>query len=627
MLIDVTDPESIKLFLKSCSTMPGIYQMLADTEEILYVGKAKNLAKRLSSYFNKSNQSPKVAALVKQIRQIQTTITNSEAEALILECNLIKQLKPKYNILLRDDKSYPYICLSRHKYPRLFLYRGKKLKDALSYGPYPNAYAAKQTIRLLQQVFKLRVCTDSYFKNRTRACLLYQINRCSAPCVETINESDYNKSLVDSKMFLDGKSTELITVLANKMEIASEKTDYEQAAVIRDQIQKLQQVTEQQHVEVSGDLNKDYQKDIDIIAFKSLSGYLAIAILRFRSGSLSGSNEYTEKVGLDLNLLECSDDTEDLLISSLSQYYLNFCDRTKKLPVEIVTNYNFASNSVDLLSQIVEYDNLKVISYPRSIKKKWLDLALKNADELLQKKAKTKAIYTNKFKELTDELGLDKIPNSIECFDVSHTFGKQTIASCVIFDHNGPDKQSYRKYNISHKANGDDLYALGEALSRRYKKIVDTNVDKLPDCILIDGGKNQLNVAKKVISELAINKNIALYSITKGEGRRAIFDRIISSKDMQDVSLKDKSAAKILLQELRDEAHRFAITGHRAKRSKDQLHSSLEDIPGIGAKRRKNLLTYLGGWQQIKEASIDKLATVPGISKNMAEMIYDYLHR
>lgn len=624
MLIDVNNPANIKNFLATCSKQPGIYKMLDESSEILYVGKAKNLAKRLASYFNKSNQSPKVAALVSQIHSISTIVTNTEAEALILECNLIKQHRPKYNILLRDDKSYPYICLSKHDFARIYIYRGKKPRDAICFGPYPNVYAAKQTVRLLQQVFLLRTCTDNYFNNRVRPCLLYQINRCSAPCVKQISTQQYAVTVKDAELFLEGRSNELIKKFVHSMELASEALDFEQAALIRDQIQKLTDVASQQYVE---DSSKNNQKPIDVIGINTSGGLISVVILKFRNGRLIGSNEYLIKAPLWFKEQDSNADTEEAILSVLSQYYLDFAE---SIPSEIVINQKLVESSKSLLLELVNNklnSTVQLLYKPRGAKSKWLNLAVKNAEELLAKKQKHNEVYTKKFSVLTKALSFKDDINSIECFDVSHTFGKQTIASCVVFNRSGPDKQNYRRYNIDKNINGDDVAALTEALTRRYKKLLNNNqLDMFPDLILIDGGRAQVNAAKKVFLGLGI-QNQEIYGITKGEGRRAINDRIISGIDLEDVNLPAKSIAKELLQHIRDEAHRFAIIGHRAKREKEQLHSVLEDIPGVGPKRKKSLLTYLGGMQQIKQASLEQIAKVPGISQEMAKEIYNFLHK
>jgi excinuclease ABC subunit C len=621
MIIDVNDPTSIKDFLDTCSKEPGIYKMLSNTDEVLYVGKAKNLAKRLANYFVKINKSPKVTALVKQICSISTTITNTEAEALILECNLIKQYRPKYNVLLRDDKSYPYICVSKHVYSRLYIHRGKKPDNAVCFGPYPNVYAAKQTIRLLQQVFLIRTCTDNYFNNRTRPCLLYQIKRCSAPCVDYIKPPDYGISIADVKLFLDGKSKELIKNFISKMEEASIQQNYELAASIRDQIKKLQEVAEQQYVEID---TKDSQKPIDVIGIESAQGLLAIVILKFRNGRLLGSHEFLNKIPLWSQDEDEKTVLDDVVLSILSQYYLDFTDN---MPQEIILNYNI---NKFLLTELIssKYSSaVKLLYNPKGAKNKWLALALKNVHEILTKKQNSNNIYANQFHELKQVLNLSDIPNSIECFDVSHTFGEQTIASCIVFEQSGAQKSAYRRYNISQAIKGDDIAAMKEVLLRRYKKLVDNNsIDKLPSIVLIDGGKAQINAAKQIFMDLGI-ENQLIYGITKGEGRLAINDRIISSVTMQEVIMPSKSEARRLLQQMRDEAHRFALMGHRAKRDKEQMHSILEDIPGVGAKRRKKLLACLGGIQEIKQVSMEQLANVPGISKQLAEVIYNYLHK
>lgn len=635
MSIDVHDPASVKSFLKTCSMQPGIYQMYSDNSEILYIGKAKNLAKRLASYFNKKKQSPKVASLVEQIHEITTIVTNTESEALILECNLIKQHKPKYNILLRDDKSYPYICLSKHDFPRLFLYRGRKQPDAISFGPYPNVYSAKQTIRLLQQVFMLRTCTDNYYNNRTRPCLLYQIKRCTGPCVELINRDEYSLNLENAKLFLEGKSSELISKFAIEMEKSSEKLDFEQAAFYRDQIQKLQNIHEQQYVEAGADNQKSLNKNIDVIAWLSSGDKSVLVILKFRLGKLVGSHEFINTEDRIFEAYDYSDKTltenkelfDDALISILSQYYLNYSDLA---PDEIIFNCGLSDNSLQLLKNIINTDSLIINTSPRAYKNKWLKLALKNAEEILDRRLNKSSRYIEQFKELKTILQLTDPINKIECVDVSHTFGKQTIASCVVFDQSGPRKEYYRRYNVDH-TKGDDIAAMKQVLSRRFTKLKQKIeqgelTDILPDILLIDGGRGQVNAAKQVFMDLNL-QNVIIYGITKGEGRRAINDRIIAADSLMDVPIPSKSPAMMLLQSLRDEAHRFAIVGHRKKRDKEQGRSVLDDIPGVGPKRRKNILMHLGGWQQLKSATVEQLAAIPGVSRNLAQKIHDFINR
>lgn len=623
MSLDVNDSDSIKSFLKSCSEYPGIYKMFGVNDVLLYVGKAKNLKKRLSTYFNKNNQSAKVLSLVQQISYIETVITNTEAEALVLECNLIKENKPKYNILLRDDKSYPYICFSDHEFPRLFLYRGRKKPAGYCYGPYPNVLSAKETIRLLQSVFKIRTCTDNYYNNRTRPCLLYQIEKCTAPCVAEISKADYNLSYHYAKMFVEGKNKELIDIYVAKMQAASDNMDFEQAALVRDQIKKLQKIREDQVVEADVSVNKSINKAIDVIAWQKTKDYSVLVVLKFRQGKLIGSHEYISKINLDLS----EENDQDDFVSVLSQYYINFA---ADKPDEVVINTKLTTNESNLLFDAIN-NKFKINYHPRGIKDKWLSLSLKNAEALLEKKTNINLKYLQQFESLAEMLNLDKMPNLIECIDVSHTFGKQTVASCVVFNHAGPKKNSYRRYNID-GTNGNDIAAIKQALTRRYKKILD-NMDKkgefsdyiLPDILLIDGGKQQVNITKQVFADLNID-SVKIYGITKGEGRRSSNDRIICADSLVDVQIPIKSLAMHLLQSLRDEAHRFAIVGHRKKREQEQAHSLLQDVPGVGAKRRKALLSHFGGWQEVKLATIDKLAEVPGISKELAQKIHDYLH-
>lgn len=661
MKIDVNNNINIKNFLKACSKHPGVYQMYSDNNELLYIGKAKNLSKRLSSYFPKNLEqlSPKVASLVRQIVEIKITVTNTEAEALILECNLIKLNKPKYNILLRDDKSYPYICLSKHVFPRVFLFRSKnnlvnnKEAKNIYFGPYPNSYAAKATIKLLEQVFLIRSCTDSYFNNRTRACLLYQINRCSAPCVNYISKSKYLDNINFAKLFLSGQKQDLIGKLVSNMQFCSDKQDYEAAATLRDKISKLQEVFTKQYISIS---SQAYTKAIDVISivFNDNFNSFALVIMQYRDGNLIGTKEFYNKNKLDQQLeFKNIKYFEELIISIIGQFYINLLDieHSNKNISEIIINFSLSLENKKILTEIIN-KKLKINSKDsiknNQIKTKWLDLAIKNAEELLVSKSKIDRDISDNIINITNivkqfellriKLNLAEL-NKIECIDVSHTFGKQTIASCVVFDNKlGSDKKSYRRYNINNQNKIDDIGAIREVLLRRYKKILDAKLDdkldikleNMPNLILIDGGRAQVNITKKVMKELNIDlkaNNIVILGITKGEGRRASNDRILDSESMEFINFEYNSPELYLLQQIRDEAHRFAIIGHRAKRSKEHLHSVLEDIPGIGNKRRKLLLTHMGGLQGLLKATLEQIEKIPGIGKMQARVIYDNLNQ
>jgi excinuclease ABC subunit C len=597
-------------FLKAVTQQPGVYQMYGADGAILYTGKAKNLKNRLSSYFRQQGLSVKTAALVAKIGSIQVTVTNTEAEALLLEHNLIKQQRPPYNILLRDDKSYPYIYLStQHQYPRLTVHRGAKKKEGRYFGPYPSAGAVRESLSFLQKVFKVRQCEDSFFKNRSRPCLQHQINRCNAPCVSLVSEKNYAEDVRHTEMFLEGKNKTLITELADTMETAAAKLEFEQATLYRDQIQSLQHVQASQYID--GEFG-----DIDIAACIYKAGAVCVHVLFVRGGRVLGSKSYFPKIYLD--------ETEPQILEAfLSQYYL--LNTVRDIPKEIVINHDLEDSTV-LKAALEEKSGRKIAisSQVRSHRAQWLKLAIEAAGQNLTGHLADKQSIRQRFEALQDILELTELPQRLECFDISHSSGEATVASCVVFDGNGPLKSDYRRFNIEDIQAGDDYAAMRQALSRRYTRIK-SGEGVLPDILFIDGGKGQVTQAVEVLKELQV-VDVLIVGVAKGTTRKAGFETLHRADTGQEFVLPSDSSALHLVQHIRDESHRFAITGHKQRRDKKRRESPLESIPGVGPKRRRELLRHFGGWQEVAAASTDDLAKLPGISEKVANDIYAALH-
>jgi excinuclease ABC subunit C len=597
-------------FLKSVTAKPGIYQMYDDAGNILYTGKAKNLKKRLASYFRSQGLAVKTRALVAKIATIEVTVTRTETEALLLEHNLIKQQRPPYNILLRDDKSYPYIYLSlQHQFPRLSIHRGAKKPQGRYFGPYPSVGAVKESLNFLQKVFKVRQCEDSFYNNRSRPCLQHQINRCSAPCVNSVTPDDYAASVRHTMMFLEGKNKSLIKELADTMEAAAKNLAFEIAADCRDKIQFLQQLQASQYIDgESGDL--------DIAACEHRAGVVCIQVLFVRGGRVLGSKSYFPKIYLD-------EDEPQILEAFLSQYYL--VDGAREIPAEIVVSHPLESSSA-LAEALAEKMGRKTLinSQVRSHRAKWLSLARETAKQNLSGHLANKQTIQQRYEALQDALKLPELPQRLECFDISHSSGEATVASCVVFDANGPLKSDYRRFNIEGITAGDDYAAMQQALSRRYTRIK-SGESQLPDILFIDGGKGQVKQALAVLEELQINE-LLVVGVAKGTTRKAGFEVLYRADSGEEFVLPADSAGLHLVQHIRDESHRFAITGHKQRRDKKRRESPLEGIPGVGPKRRRELLRHFGGWQEVSSASIDDLATIPGISEKLAKDIYAALH-
>ena len=587
-------------------TLPGVYRMLNAAGEVLYVGKARDLKKRVSSYFQKTDLSPRIRLMVSQIAGVETTVTRSESEALLLENNLIKALAPRYNILFRDDKSYPYLTLSVHRFPRLGFYRGAPDKKAQYFGPFPNSYAVRDSIQILQKIFRLRTCEDSVFNNRSRPCLLHQIKRCTAPCVNLITEAEYSNDVRNAALFLAGKETEVLDTLKANMQTAAEKMDYEEAAFYRDQIQSLSKVREKQFVETSGG-----QLNADVVGCVSNNGLLCVNLVMIRGGRHLGDKSFFPQNAEDY-------DAAAALEAFLAQHYLN-----REIPPLIIVGEKIDTETLQATFSEQAGRKVHINDNPASDRRVWLNMATQNAGLALEQRLNQKATQETRLHALQEALGLESTAQRIECFDISHTMGEATIASCVVYDHNAMQNSEYRRFNISGITPGDDFAAMRQALTRRYQKIA-AGEGKVPDLILIDGGKGQLGIAVEVMQEVGLT-DIPLVGVAKGEARKPGLEQLIFT-DRSAIQLPKDHAGLHLIQQIRDEAHRFAITGHRMKRGKARTHSTLEDIGGIGAKRRQKLLASFGGLRGIMAASVDDLAQVEGISRNLAEKIYKELH-
>ncbi len=596
-------------FLKTVTEQPGIYQMYASSGDILYIGKAKNLKKRLSSYFRKQGLEPKTRSLVQRIATIHVTVTNTEAEALLLEHNLIKEQRPPYNILLRDDKSFPYVYLSGHEYPRLSIHRGAKKGSGRYFGPYPSAGAVRESLSFLQKVFKVRQCEDSFYNNRSRPCLQYQINRCSAPCVHKVEKTEYEEAVRHTTMFLEGKNKSLIKELADQMEEASVSLEFEKAAEYRDQIQSLQQVQASQYIEGENG-------DIDIIACDYRAGVCCMQVLFVRNGRVLGSKSYFPKVHLD-------EHEQEIIEVFISQYYL--IDSARELPREIAVSYQ-PSNSDTLQQALSDRAGRKtsINAKVRANRAKWLKLAIETAKQNLNSHLANKQTIRQRFESLQDALKLPELPQRLECFDISHSSGELTVASCVVFDSNGPLKSDYRRFNITDITPGDDYAAMKQALQRRYTRIK-TGEGAIPDILFIDGGKGQVRQAIEVLEELQMD-DLLVVGVAKGTTRKAGFEVLFRADTGEEFVLPSDTAGLHLVQHIRDESHRFAITGHKQRRDKKRRESRLEGIPGVGPKRRRELLRHFGGLQEICAASVEDLANIPGISEKLALDIYAALH-
>ena len=604
-LIDA--PEKLRDRLKVLSTGPGVYRMLDSKGETLYVGKAKNLKNRVSSYFRREVDSVKTAALVELVCDIAITLTGSESEALVLEYNLIQQYLPRFNILLRDDKSYPHVFMSADKFPRLAIHRGPRKEKGRYFGPYPSAGAVRQSLYLLQKLFKVRQCENSFFANRSRPCLQYQIERCKAPCVGYVSEQEYADDVRLTAMFYEGRNQAVIDELAKQMEQASEKLEFEQAAQKRDQIAMLRKVLDRQRVSADGG-------DVDVVAGVIEKGMACVYVLHVRDGRVSGSHA-------ELPPLPEGSEFNELIDAFLTQFYL----AEREIPREIIHNGSDETSEAlaELLSERTQRKT-RVATQVRGDRLAWLNMAKRNAENSIASRFAQQAEAQKRGEQLRELFALDVVPTRFECFDISHTMGESTVASCVVFDLAGPRKSDYRRFNIEGITPGDDYAAMYQALSRRYARLK-KGEGVLPDLLFIDGGPGQLRQAQQILEEMQIDTVLAI-GIAKGPDRRVGQEELHVTGWPKPVQLPADSSLLHFIQQIRDEAHRFAITGHRQRRSKTRPRSPLEGITGIGPARRKELLRRFGGLQELTKAGVDDIAAVPGISRALAERIYRALH-
>ena len=594
-----------KKFLSTLTHRPGVYRMIGAEGQVLYVGKAKDLAKRVSSYFTRASNK-RIALMVSQIANIEITVTHTEAEALILENNLIKTHKPRYNVLLRDDKSYPYIFLSADEFPRLGFHRGARSQKGRYFGPYPSSGAVRETLKLLQKLFPVRQCEDSYYANRSRPCLQYQIERCTAPCVGFVTPERYAQDVRDIELFLDGRASDVVDRWVDKMEKAAESLEYEEAAKLRDQIAALKTVQEKQYV--SGE-----RGDLDIVAVAAKQGVACIQLFLVRHGHNLGNKTLYPRTGEGAN-------ESELISAFIAQHYLD-----KAVPAEILVNVG--PEDRDVLQESLTTQSgrkVRITNSPRGDRARWLRMAQTNAKMAVEARLATSAASGQRMEALQTALELDELPRRMECFDISHTGGSQTVASCVVFQDGAPLNSDYRRFNIKGITPGDDYAAMQQALQRRYKRLL-TGEGQMPDILLIDGGKGQLSAAREILSDVGV-ADLMLLGVAKGADRRPGLESLFLLGRDEALILPSNSPALHLVQHIRDEAHRFAITGHRQRRAKAKRTSPLEEIPGIGAKRRQRLLKHFGGLQGLARAGSEDIAKVEGISAKLAQDVYVAFH-
>ncbi len=650
---ETSAPFDGKAFVRTLTGAPGVYRMFGAGGELLYVGKARNLKKRVGSYFLKPSMDPRIAAMIAQIAHVETTVTRTEGEALLLEAHLIKTLRPRYNIVLRDDKSYPYIHLTGahatnartaradaaagaaprperrreagadgaappEHYPRLAFHRGARNAPGRYFGPFPSAGAVRGTLDLIQKLFKLRNCEDSYFRNRSRPCLQYQIARCTAPCVGLVTPEDYAENVRHAEMFLDGRADAVMDELVASMERASAALAFERAAQIRDQIAAVKRVQANHYVQGAS-------ADMDVIACAIEGGIACVSVLFFRNGVSLGSRDFFPRLPTDA-------DAAAVLASFVAQYYLE-----RPVPAELIVSHSLedAEPLAEALGERAGH-GVAIKASVRAERARFLDLARRNADAALASRLASRQTLLARFEALRDLLGLDETPRRIECFDISHTMGEATVASCVVFGQEGAEKSQYRRFNIAGIARGDDYAAMRQALQRRFRravaesdggsaKRVDESLARLPDLLLIDGGKGQVQQAVDVLNELGL-EGVPVVGVAKGEARRAGDETLIVGRSGRTLWPGPESLASHLIQSVRDEAHRFAITGHRGRREKARETSTLEEIAGVGARRRSALLRHFGGLGGLSRAGVEELMRVKGISRELAERIYATLH-
>jgi excinuclease ABC subunit C len=603
----VSEQFDAKVFVDSLPGRPGVYRMLDGDGQILYVGKARNLKSRVGSYFQPSNVQPKVQALIAKTANMEVTITNSDTEALLLEYNLIKKHRPRFNVVLRDDKSFPYLHLeTHHEFPRLNFYRGSRKEPGKYFGPYPSAGAVRDTLQQLQKLFRIRNCDDAYFANRSRPCLQYQIQRCTAPCVGLVSKEHYARDVSAAIKVLEGRNDEVGEELGRRMDAAAARLDFEEAAQLRDQLAKLKVIQAQQIVTAGAD------HDADVIAIAAANGEYCVALMFVRAGRSLGSTTFFPKAPYA--------ELPEVLAAFVMQYYLE-----RDAPAEIIVEQDFDEMQLleTALSERLAH-KVRISSSVRGIRARWLEMMHTNAEQALNMRRLARAGIESSLEDLREAFDLEETPNRLECFDISHTGGTDTVASCVVFGVEGPLKSDYRRFNISGIQPGDDYAAMYQALTRRYKRVRDGEIVK-PDVLLIDGGKGQLGEAAKVLEELGLG-GMTLIGVAKGVDRRAGQEQLFLLGQDTPTILPPDSRALHLIQRVRDEAHRFAIAGHRKKRAKRHSQSILETIPGLGPVKRRELLKQFGGLQGILRAGIDDFIQIRGLGRELAQVIYEHLH-
>ncbi len=602
----MAEPFDPKAFVAGLPGLPGVYRMFGAQGEVLYVGKARDLKKRVSSYFNKTLSSPRIGLMVAQIASMETTVTRSEGEALILENNFIKSLTPRYNILFRDDKSYPYLMVTGHRFPRLGFHRGGQEKKNRYFGPFPHSYAVRESIQLLQRVFRLRTCEDSVFENRSRPCLLHQIQRCSAPCTGLIGPEPYAQDVRNAELFLLGRENDVINTLTEKMSTASDALRFEEAAQYRDQVRALSRVQARQYVESAAGV------DADVVACRTEGGTSCVNLVMIRAGRHVGDRSFFPQ-----NADAAT--PGEVILAFLTQHYLD-----QPIPPLILANADLEGDDLQAALSDQAHRPVRLVTAPQGERRIWLEMAEKNALLALANRVRERGTQETRLAALREALGLPDSAERIECFDISHTMGEATVGSCVVYDSHDMQNSEYRRFNIRGITPGDDYAAMRQVLSRRYERIAAEGA-KMPDLILIDGGRGQVAQARSALAELGLN-DISVVGVAKGPERKPGLEELIVEGEGIAVSLPPQHPGLHLIQQIRDEAHRFAIVGHRARRGKSRTTSELNEIPGIGDKRRRSLLAHFGGLKGVQSAAVEDIMKVEGISRATAQKIYRHLH-